>query len=59
MSTLRMEPQFMIIGQAAATAAWAALGAGTSVQRINAAVLHAALIEDGAILDTGLGVWRG
>ena len=52
-STLRMEPQYMIIGQAAGVAAAMALKAAKPVQEIDAAALSAKLKSQGAVLD-----WR-
>jgi hypothetical protein len=50
MSTLRMEPQFMIIGHAAGVAAALALSSGRAVQHIDTQRLHSTLLKDGAIL---------
>lgn len=49
-ASLRMEPQFMIMGQAAGTAAAMAASAGTSVQAVPYAALRSALIGAGAVL---------
>jgi hypothetical protein len=51
MSTLRMEPQFMMVGHAAGTAAALALSAGTSVQRVDTAALSARLRKERMILE--------
>src|SRR5215472_490317 len=50
-STLRMEPQYMILGQAAGVAASMAIRRGVAVQAIDTAVLTRTLMEHGAILD--------
>ena len=50
-STLRMEPQYMIIGQAAGIAAAMAAKAKTSVQEIDTAALTARLRELNAVLE--------
>lgn len=52
-STLRMEPQYMIIGQAAAVAAAMAIKEGKPVQDVNPAMLSARLKELGAVFE-----WR-
>jgi hypothetical protein len=49
-SSVRMEPQYMIIGQAAGVAAALALKGGTAVQAIDVSVLQKDLREKGAIL---------
>jgi hypothetical protein len=49
-SSVRMEPQYMIIGQAAGTAAWLAVTKGTAVQDVPIADLQHKLRERGAIL---------
>src|SRR5256885_4013262 len=50
-STLRMEPQYMIIGQAAGVAAKLALDSGNSVQEVDTARLTALLKEQGAVME--------
>lgn len=50
-STLRMEPQYMIIGQAAGVAAKMAFDAGTAVQDIDTARLTAKLRAAGAVME--------
>ena len=50
-STLRMEPQYMILGQAAGTAAAMAIRAGVAVQDIDTGQLTRTLVEHGAILE--------
>ena len=51
MSTLRMEPQFMILGHAAGTAAALAIKAsGGDVRRVDLSALHAALLAEGQTL---------
>ena len=53
MSTLRMEPVFMIIGHSAGVvAALASVSPAHDVHAINATALHAALLADGQILTT-------
>ena len=49
-STLRMEPCWMALGQAAGTAAALALDAGVSVRRVDVSALQDALLKDGAVL---------
>jgi hypothetical protein len=51
MSTLRMEPQFMMIGHAAGTTAALALGKNVPVQRVDLARLNERLRAEGMILD--------
>jgi hypothetical protein len=50
-SSLRMEPQYMIIGQAAGVAAAMAIRGGTAVQALDAAALGAKLRKQGAIFE--------
>ena len=50
-STLRMEPQYMILGQAAGVAASMAIRRGVAVQEIDTAALRRTLVAHGAIID--------
>ena len=50
-STLRMEPQYMIIGQAAGVAAAMAVQSGEAVQEIDTALLSAKLKGQGVVFD--------
>ena len=50
-STLRMEPQYMILGQAAGVAAAMAIRGRLAVQDIDTATLARTLVEHGAILE--------
>ncbi len=50
-SSLRMEPQYMIIGQAAGEAAAMALKGGVPVQDIDTKALTATLLKDGAVME--------
>jgi carbamoylphosphate synthase small subunit len=52
-STLRMEPQYMIIGQAAGVAAKLALEAGVAVQDVDTRRLTERLRQQGAVME-----WR-
>jgi len=49
-ASLRIEPTYMIMGQAAGAAASIAIGQGTSVQNVSYAALSAQLLEDGGVL---------
>ena len=49
--SIRMEPVFMLLGHAAATAAAQAIDAGSSVQEVDYAVLRRRLLQDGMVLD--------
>lgn len=51
--SLRMEPVYMMLGQAAGTAAGMALDGKTSVQKVNTAKLRESLLKQGAVLDAG------
>jgi hypothetical protein len=50
-SSVRMEPQYMILGEAAGVAAKMAIDAKTSVQTVDAAALTAKLRAQGAIME--------
>jgi hypothetical protein len=50
-STLRMEPQYMIIGQAAGVAAKLAIDAGVTIQAVDVGALRAKLRAQRAVLD--------
>ncbi len=50
-SSLRMEPQYMIMGQAAGVAASMAVKAKVAVQEIDSAALTRALVEKGAVME--------
>jgi hypothetical protein len=50
-SSVRMEPQYMILGQAAGVAAVLAIESGKAVQDIDTAALTAKLRSRGAILE--------
>ncbi len=52
--TLRMEPQYMIMGQACGVAAVQAVRTGKAVQEIDAAALQARLREQKAVLELAL-----
>jgi hypothetical protein len=49
--SIRMEPVFMLLGQAAATAASLAIDAGTAVQDVDYAALRRRLLRDRAVLE--------
>ncbi|MEU8152255.1 FAD-dependent oxidoreductase [Micromonospora sp. NPDC048986] len=51
--SIRMEPVFMILGQAAATAASLALAGNLAVQAVSVPALQARLRQDGAVLEWG------
>jgi hypothetical protein len=55
-SSIRMEPVFMILGQAAGTAACMAIDENTAVQTVNLHKLQAQLKADGQVLSIGGGV---
>jgi len=50
-SSIRMEPQYMILGHAAGVAAQLAVGGGKTVQDIDVSALMATLRKEGAILE--------
>jgi hypothetical protein len=50
-STLRMEPQYMILGQAAGVAAFLAIRRNVAVQDIDTALLTRTLVDHGAIIE--------
>jgi len=51
--SIRMEPVFMVLGQAAGTAAVLAIDEGTSVQQVKYATLRERLLADGQRLEWG------
>lgn len=51
--SLRMEPVYMMLGQAAGSAAHLALAGKTGVQKVDAAKLRELLRKEGAVLDAG------
>lgn len=51
--SLRMEPVYMMLGQAAGTAASMALQEKTAVQKVNVKTLRESLLKQGAVLDAG------
>jgi hypothetical protein len=53
-SSMRMEPQYMILGHAAGIAAAQAIAKGTSVQNISIPDLQKTLIAEGGIFEQGL-----
>jgi hypothetical protein len=53
-SSMRMEPQYMILGHAAGIAAAQAIAKGTSVQAISIPDLQKTLIAEGGIFEQGL-----
>ncbi|MEZ5361325.1 MAG: FAD-dependent oxidoreductase [Bryobacterales bacterium] len=53
-SSLRMEPQYMILGHAAGVAAALALSGGQPVQAVDVPTLQSKLREQGAMFDTRL-----
>ncbi len=55
-SSLRMEPQYMIIGQAAGVAAAMTIKGGTPVQAIDTAALGARLLKQGAVFEYRPGI---
>lgn len=55
-SSIRMEPVFMILGQASGTAAGLAIDDNTAVQTVNLHKLQAQLKADGQVLSTGQGL---
>ena len=52
-SSMRMEPQYMIIGQAAGVAAKMTIDAGVAVQEIDSKLLTARLRAQGAVMEYG------
>ena len=50
-SSVRMEPQYMILGQAAGVAAKMAIEGGKAVQEIDSAALTAKLRKQGAVME--------
>ncbi len=50
-ASIRMEPQYMEMGQAAGTAAVLALNGNTSVQQVNYSSLRSQLVADGAVVN--------
>ncbi len=55
-SSLRMEPQYMIIGQAAGVAAKMAIEARVAVQEIDTSILKKRLLDRGAVMEYHPGV---
>jgi hypothetical protein len=49
-SSIRMEPQYQMLGQAAGTAAALAVRSGVAVHDLDAGVLRERLAENGAVL---------
>ena len=50
-SSVRMEPQYMILGQAAGVAAKMAIGEKVAVQEIDTSALTARLRDQGAVME--------
>ena len=50
-SSVRMEPQYMILGQAAGVAAKMAIASGAAVQDIDTAALRSTLVKQGAVME--------
>lgn len=55
-SSLRMEPQYMILGHAAGVAAALAAKGGVSVQRVPVEVLQKTLLDEGGVFEQGFDV---
>jgi hypothetical protein len=53
-SSLRMEPQYMILGHAAGVAAALAVERGVSVQAVPVADLQKTLLDEGGIFEQGI-----
>jgi hypothetical protein len=51
--SLRMEPVYMMLGQAAGDAAHLALAGGKAVQKVDVQELRKLLLDEGAVLDAG------
>lgn len=52
-ASLRMEPVYMMLGQAAGSAAHLAISGGTTVQNVDVEELRGVLRKEGAVLDAG------